>query len=231
MVPNPEAFEADRTTVTDISFNYPQKLFQEGFVKEFFASGNNTASNQFTVPPGCRYINIEWCMAGGGGGGYGTGFFDNAADWPARGGGAGSFVHNLWMEVQEGDIIVAIAGTPGSPGQGGDGGAGGDSIITLVRPSQGNASYTLCQVSGGWGGGSNYNRGGVTWAQGGLVGTTFGPTGYAGANSTPGPMYTDPQPGATGGSSPLGIPGTGSSNASGYGAGGGGAGFFDDPKP
>lgn len=213
-------------TIIDLQFKTPSRIVQDIIFKEFFVWGNNTAANAIVVPPGLRYLNVEWCMAAGGAGGFGSGFFWNAADWPARAGGAGAFAHNIWVNVQEGDIITATVGQQGYT-SGGDGGSGGDTTLVLSRPSENYRTYVLCHVTGGNGGVSNSTRWGNTWTPGGVVVSTIGATGYSGANSIAGPMYTNPMPGTTGGSSPLGNPGNGSGSASGYGAGGGGGYFYD----
>lgn len=229
--------------ITPIQFGLPRSNFTPVYGREFFVGGNGKPENQYVVPAGCRYMHLQWIIAGGGRGGDGSGWFETNGS-NSSGGGSGAWVKDTWVAVEQGDIITMTVGQSGGM-NGNDN--GGISRITVYRPSLGR-SFTIFEVTGGTRGtnNSNWYASYLTTSAGGVVNAMLGWNGSVGSHApwnrqsikaSKHSWIDDGQPGA---SSPLGEGGKGggacknctsccpASGGTGYGSGGGSGGYFDD---
>lgn len=217
--------------ITDIQFKVPTSNFDEIYGKEYFSSGNGGTANQFIVPPGCRYMHLQWAIGGGGGGGGGSGHHPTTGK-ASRGGGSAAWAKDSWIEVEAGDIITFTVGVGGAGGGGGGayadwGSPGTATKIVVYRPSLA-TSFTIFNLDGGGPGHPNdswpaYNQ--FSW--GGAVYAALSDNYSSGthARDDDGQAWMNSSWGAN---SPLGQGGVDQGWGSGYGAGGGGGAYYDD---
>jgi hypothetical protein len=185
-------------------------------------------SGKIYFPLGIKHFTVQICIGGGGGGNGGTEIGDG---YGGGGGGSAGYITNYVFSVTSNDYIECW---PGAGGAGADyisnGGNGGNSYVGI------NGGIAVA-VPGGAGatapgvGGIGVSPGGNPGADG-LFGSYDGASGYGGAGGSS-PWGTGGARGSFGpyfngynslsGSNSIG------GNATGYGAGGGGAGFTDRP--
>lgn len=187
-----------------------------GFAAQvIFTSGAST----WTIPTGITKIKVTVVGAGGGGGGV------SAVSGSGAGGGGGGISIAYYTGLTPGNTLNYSVGTGGTAGAntGGNGGNGGNTTV-----SSGTQTITTLQANGGQGGAGS-NGGVATPGAGGAAGS--GPagavlmSGYIGNTSASSALAGNGAGGPLGGGGGQGrVATTGAgSNATNFGAGGGGA--------
>lgn len=197
--------------ILSTSWPAPSAMFSS-MEKEYTTPGNTVV----TIPSGCNSILVEWIVGGGGGGGSGT---ESQNGGGGGGGGSGGYYTNRTFAVTAGESLTISIG-----GGGGYGGAGGASAIYLN-------STLLLEATGGGGGGNGSDW---TGGDGGAGGSPAGGTGVSGSSGWD--QYAwgwggNGADGPFGGGGVRGYGGNYGSDATAYGAGGGGSGFSDRTWP
>lgn len=191
----------------------------------------NTSGNPYTysIPVGCKFLDIVLIGGGGGGGGAGGSGLNHPTNPGGGGGGGAGMYRSLRVPVESGvtscTITIGAGGT--NAGEGTNGTAGTQSTLvingkTIYASAGGGGSYGASGRGGGGGGSGGSANGGssVSSASGGAAGSATSPSnhfklGIAGIAGSPGQTagisITPNSPGAlTNGIYIIGGAGTGS---------------------
>lgn len=177
----------------------------------------NTGSQNYTVPAGTIYLEIEMVGAGGGGGAGRRAFSGRAnSNNSGAGGGGGAYVKYIYRGSLHGDLrgndllnfTVGVAGSAGNLDQ--SGGLGGNTVLNSHTRSGNTISFSVIPTAGGGGGGeteliyNNTSTGGVGGVASNGDLNINGITGDNGTTNTAGVGSNGGSGGLNGGSSVFG---------------------------
>lgn len=147
------ALEAAEAKWATFLFNGTAWVLYQAGLRTYPSATTFSASGNYTVPLGTRFLLIDACGAGGGGGaGYKHGAVSSLYACGSGGAGGAALRHLEWVQVTPGEVVSVAIGAGGaggvvSVGSQIDGSDGGDTVVT---PASG--AITFSGAQGGRGG-------------------------------------------------------------------------------